>query len=280
MLKHISLMVRHKTEGPKRIGDNLAEHLRKRGISVAQGQVDPQSEAIVVLGGDGTLLHVAGEAYRLGIPLLGINLGDLGFLTEIHLEEMEQALDSLISGTFELDMRTMLSVSVKRPDSKATRYYALNEAVVTRGPLGKMISLPTWANGSFLTVYRGDGLIISTATGSTAYNLSAGGPILHPHLKALVLTPICPFALNARPLILPGQMKVTIQLTNAIEENNLIIDGQTSVKLEEGSKIEIKKAKGYLKLIKSPLRDYFTILREKLGWAKGVLPNPPLPDIC
>ncbi len=280
MLKRLSLIVRHKTKAPREIGDSLAERLRRQGISVAQGQVDPQSEAIVVLGGDGTLLHVAGEAYRLGIPLLGINLGDLGFLTEIHLEEMEQALDSLISETFELDMRMMLSVSVRMPDNKDTTYYALNEAVVTRGPLGKMMSLPTWANGSFLTVYRGDGLIISTATGSTAYNLSAGGPILHPHLEALVLTPICPFALNARPLILPGQMKVTIQLANAMEENNLIIDGQTSLKLEEGSRIEIKKAKGYLKLIKSPLRDYFTILREKLGWAKGVLPNPPLPDIC
>ncbi len=280
MLKRLSLIVRHKTKAPREIGDSLAERLRRQGISVAQGQVDPQSEAIVVLGGDGTLLHVAGEAYRLGIPLLGINLGDLGFLTEIHLEEMEQALDSLISETFELDMRMMLSVSVRMPDNKDTTYYALNEAVVTRGPLGKMMSLPTWANGSFLTVYRGDGLIISTATGSTAYNLSAGGPILHPHLEALVLTPICPFALNARPLILPGQMKVTIQLENAMEENNLIIDGQTSLKLEEGSRIEIKKAKGYLKLIKSPLRDYFTILREKLGWAKGVLPNPPLPDIC
>ncbi len=281
MLKRISLIVRHKTRLPGEIGDRLTGRLRRHGISVTQAQVDPQSEAIVVLGGDGTLLHVAGEAYRMGIPLLGINLGDLGFLTEIHLEEMEQALDSLMSESFELDMRTMLSVSVKRPDnSKTASYYALNEAVVTRGPLGKMISLPTWANGSFLTIYRGDGLIISTATGSTAYNLSAGGPILHPHLEALVLTPICPFALNARPLILPGQMRVTIQIENAAEENNLIIDGQTSLKLKEGSKIEIEKAKGYLKLIRSPLRDYFTILREKLGWAKGVLPNPPLPDIC
>ena len=281
MLKRISLIVRHKTRLPGEIGDRLTGRLRRHGISVTQAQVDPQSEAIVVLGGDGTLLHVAGEAYRMGIPLLGINLGDLGFLTEIHLEEMEQALDSLMSESFELDMRTMLSVSVKRPDnSKTASYYALNEAVVTRGPLGKMISLPTWANGSFLTIYRGDGLIISTATGSTAYNLSAGGPILHPHLEALVLTPICPFALNARPLILPGQMRVTIQIENAAEENNLIIDGQTSLKLKEGNKIEIEKAKGYLKLIRSPLRDYFTILREKLGWAKGVLPNPPLPDIC
>jgi NAD+ kinase len=166
MLKHISLIVRHETELPKRIGEVLEELFRKRGVSVSEGQVDPQAEAIVVLGGDGTLLHVAGRAYQLGIPLLGINLGGLGFLTEIHVDEMEQALDSLISGTLELDRRAILSVTVKVSDSTDSTYYALNEAVISKGPLGTIITLPTWAGGSFLTTYRGDGLIISTATGS------------------------------------------------------------------------------------------------------------------
>ena len=270
MLKHISLIVRHETEIPKRIGEAMEELFRRRGVSVTEGQVDPQAEAIVVLGGDGTLLHVAGKAYQLGIPLLGINLGGLGFLTEIHMDEMGQALDSLISGTLELDRRAILSVTVKVSDSPSPTYYALNEAVISKGPLGKIITLPAWAGGSFLTTYRGDGLIISTATGSTAYNLSAGGPILHPGIEALILTPICPFALNARPLILPGQMKVAIQLRNATEKISLIVDGQVSQELNEGDWVEMQKAKGHLKLIKSPLRDYFTILREKLGWAKGV----------
>jgi NAD+ kinase len=270
MLKHISLIVRHETELPKRIREAMEELFRRHGVSVTEGQVDPQAEAIVVLGGDGTLLHVAGKAYQLGIPLLGINLGGLGFLTEIHIDEMEQALDSLISGTLELDRRAILSVTVKVSDSTGPTYYALNEAVISKGPLGKIITLPTWAGGSFLTTYRGDGLIISTATGSTAYNLSAGGPILHPDIEALILTPICPFALNARPLILPGQMKVAIQLRNATEKISLIVDGQVGHELNEGDRVEVQKAKGHLKLIKSPLRDYFTILREKLGWAKGV----------
>jgi NAD+ kinase len=270
MLKHISLIVRHETELPKRIGEAVEELFRRRGIFVTEGQVNPQAEAIVVLGGDGTLLHVAGKAYQLGIPLLGINLGGLGFLTEIHMDEMEQALDSLISGTLELDRRAILSVTVKVPDSIDSTYYALNEAVINKGPLGKIITLSTWADTSFLTTYRGDGLIISTATGSTAYNLSAGGPILHPGIEDFILTPICPFALNARPLILPGQMKVAIQLKNVTEKISLIIDGQIGHELNEGDWIEVQKAKGHLKLVKSPLRDYFTILREKLGWAKGV----------
>jgi len=270
MLKHISLIVRHETKLPKRIEEALEVLFRRRGVSATEGRVDPQAEAIVVLGGDGTLLHVAGKAYQLGIPMLGINLGGLGFLTEIHMDEIEEALDSLISGTLELDRRTVLSVTVKVPDSIDSTYYALNEAVISKGPLGKIITLPTWASGSFLTTYRGDGLIISTATGSTAYNLSAGGPILHPGIEALILTPICPFALNARPLILPGQMKVAIQIKNAMEKISLIIDGQVDHELNEGDRVEVQKAKGHLKLIKSPLRDYFTILREKLGWAKGV----------
>jgi NAD+ kinase len=271
MLKHISLIVRHETEIPKRIGETMEELFRRHGVSVTKGRVNPQAEAIVVLGGDGTLLHVAGKAYRLGIPLLGINLGGLGFLTEIHMDEMEQALDSLISGALELDRRAILSVTIKASDSIIdSTYYALNEAVISKGPLGKIITLSTWAGTSFLTTYCGDGLIISTATGSTAYNLSAGGPILHPGIEAFILTPICPFALNARPLILPGQMKVAIQLKNVTEKITLIVDGQVGHELNEGDWVEVQKAKGHLKLIKSPLSDYFTILREKLGWAKGV----------
>ena len=270
MLKQISLIVKHRSENANRIADVLVKDLLKRGISVTKGRIDSEDEAVIVLGGDGTLLHVAGDAYCRKIPLLGINLGGLGFLTEIHMDEMQDSIDSLISGAFDLDRRTILSVTVRRPDSRDTEYYALNEAVVTKGPLGKIIDIPTWANDSFLTTYRGDGLIIATATGSTAYNLSAAGPILHPGLEALVLTPICPFALSARPLILPGEMEVVIRLKNASEEVSLIVDGQVGHQLKNGDILEIQKAEGYLKLIRSPLRDYFTILREKLGWTRGV----------
>jgi NAD+ kinase len=164
----------------------------------------------------------------------------------------------------------MLAVKVGGSSKTKSTYYALNEAVINKGPLGKIITLPAWADDSFLTTYRGDGLIVSTATGSTAYNLSAGGPILHPSIDAFILTPICPFGLNARPLILPGHMKIDMLIINATEKINLIVDGQVSRELDEGDRVEVRKAEGYLKLIKSPIKDYFTILREKLGWAKGV----------
>ncbi|MFO8239947.1 MAG: NAD(+)/NADH kinase, partial [Dissulfuribacterales bacterium] len=275
MLKHISLIIRHETEVPNRIGKVIKKLFHGYGVSVTEGKVNPQTDAIVVLGGDGTLLHVAGKAYQLGIPLLGINLGGLGFLTEIHINEMEQALDSLISGTFELDKRTILSVTLKVAGSKDSTYYALNEAVISKGPLSTIITLPTWAGGSFLTTYRGDGLIISSATGSTAYNLSAGGPILHPCIEALILTPICPFALNARPLILPGRMKVAIQLRNAREKISLVIDGQAGYEINEGDCVEVQKAQGHLKLIKSPIRNYFTILNGNARDRREVLLRDP-----
>ncbi len=274
MIDHISLIVKHKAELPRRVGDSLARCLEKRGVKVTEGKVSAGSQAVVVLGGDGTLLHVASQAYANQIPLLGINLGGLGFLTEIHLDEMESALESLISGEVEIDKRMMLHVTVEMSNGKIEEYYALNEIVITKGPFAKIIKIPTWIGNAFLTSYRGDGLIISTPTGSTAYNLSAGGPILHPNLEALVLTPICPFALSARPLILPGEATVEIPFPRAVKENiNIVVDGQIGHEIGSGDKIVLKKAPNHLQLIKSPLRNYFTILREKLGWATGVGEN-------
>ncbi len=253
------------------MGESLAQCLEKRGVRVTEGEVNSESQAVVVLGGDGTLLHVASQAYKKRIPLLGINLGGLGFLTEIHLDEMEGALESLISGKVEIDRRMMLHIRVETSDRGAEEYYALNEIVITKGPLAKIIRIPTWIDNAFLTTYRGDGLIISTPTGSTAYNLSAGGPIVHPCLEALVLTPICPFALSARPLILPGNAKVEIPFPWTMEEDvSMVVDGQIGHEIRSGNKIILKKAPDCLRLIKSPLRDYFIILREKLGWATGV----------
>ncbi len=271
VIDHISLIVKHGAEIPKRVGDSLERCLQNRGVKVTKGRVDPESRAVVVLGGDGTLLHVASQAYRNGLPLLGINLGGLGFLTEIHLDEMESALEALLSGNFQVDRRMMLHITVEGTDGARGEYYALNEIVVTKGPLAKIINIPTWIDGAFLTTYRGDGLILSSPTGSTAYNLSAGGPIIHPNLEAIVLTPICPFALSARPLILPGDVTVEIPFARAIEEElSMVVDGQVGHSIREGDRIVLKKAPGYLKLIRSPLRDYFTILREKLGWATGM----------
>jgi len=270
MLDRISLILKKGASRPEEAAAVLEEHLRSREVAITKGSVDPESQAVVVLGGDGTLLHVAGLAYHLSLPLLGINAGSLGFITEIRLDEMKKAIDALIEERFELDRRMMLAVTVKSMRHDDFHYFALNDAVITKGAMGRMITLPAWAGDSFLSTYRGDGLIISTATGSTAYNLSAGGPIIHPQLQAMVITPICPFALSSRPLLLPADRAVTINIEYAPEEISLVVDGQIGKELYEGDRIIIEKAEGCLNLIRSPQRDYFAVLREKLGWTEGV----------
>ena len=271
MIRHVSLIMKRGAETPLKVGGLLEGILKKRGIGVTLDRVDDKSQAVVVLGGDGTLLHIAAGAYRLGLPLLGINLGGLGFLTEIHLDEVEKAMDQLLEGRFTLDKRMMLEIKTRGPgSSRKEPMYALNEVTVSKGPLSRMINLPTWVDGSFVTTYRGDGLIVSTPTGSTAYNLSAGGPILHPAMEATIITPICPFALSSRPLILDGASAVEIRLDSSAGDVSLVVDGQTSSTLNQGDTIRITRAPGHLLLVKSPVRDYFTILREKLGWTAGV----------
>jgi len=288
-IEKISIVTKPNSYLANRIGQDIAEYLINRKIKVVLGKVDPKSDVVIVLGGDGTLLHVAGEVGSSKIPILGINLGGLGFLTETTSEEIENAIEGILQKDFEIEKRLMFSVEVRDCSSKLlASYYALNEVVIAKGPLGRMITIPTWVDDSFLTVYRGDGLIISSPTGSTAYNLSAGGPIIHPGVDAIVLTPICPFALSARPLILPASSKIELNFKywsrdkdDSLEKETydlskditLIVDGRAGHPLKSKYKVLVKKAKEPLYLIKSQLRDYFTILREKLGWSTGIDSN-------
>ena len=285
-IKKISIVTKPNSYLANRIGQDVAEYLINRNVEVVSGKVDPKSDAVIVLGGDGTLLHVAGEVGSSKIPILGINLGGLGFLTETTSEEIENAIEGLLQGDFEVEKRLMFNVEVRDCTNELlASYYALNEVVITKGPLGRMITIPTWVDGSFLTVYRGDGLIISSPTGSTAYNLSAGGPIIHPSVDAIVLTPICPFALSARPLILPADSNIELNFKYWAENEDipnlkkdsdlskditLIVDGRAGHPLKNKYKVLVKKAKEPLSLVKSQLRDYFAILREKLGWSTGI----------
>ncbi len=274
MLKRINLTVKQGSERADEVAQRVKTFLEDNNVEVSEGEISPSDEAVVVVGGDGTLLHVAARAFERQIPLLGINAGGLGFLTEVHTDEMNEALEHLVKGSFELDKRMVLCVEVLDKNGQLVqKYTALNEAVITKGALSKIIRIDTWVQDSFLTTYRGDGLIISTATGSTGYNLSAGGPIIHPGLEVMVLTPICPFALSARPLILSGSSKIRVEVQNIQEEVCLDIDGQIGMHLLKGYVIRVCREAGYLKLIKSPSRDYFTILREKLGWTRAI----PLP---
>ena len=229
----------------------------------------PQSvDWVVVLGGDGTLLGAARKVCRYGVPLLGVNLGGLGFLTEIPIDRLYPAIEMMLKGQLEVENRFMLETKVLRGKKEICRFLVLNDVVINnKGVLARILELNVYINEEFLTTFRADGLIISTPTGSTAYNLSAGGPILHPTLENFILTPICPFTLTNRPIILPDADTICIEMGQEDEGKvSLTFDGQVGFDLSKEDKVMIYKAKESIKLIKSPDQSYFEILKAKLGW--------------
>jgi NAD+ kinase len=224
-------------------------------------------DALVVLGGDGTLLGAARTVGQYGIPILGVNIGALGFLTEIPLKRLYPAVEMMLQGQLEVESRLMLETRVLRDKSEICRFLVLNDVVINKGALARIIDLDVHINEQFLTTFRSDGLIISTPTGSTAYNLSAGGPILYPTLTNFVVTPICPFSLTNRPIILPDSDTVSIGMGKESEEKvSLTFDGQVGFDFSYGDRVVINKSKNKIKLIKSPDQTYFEILRAKLMW--------------
>lgn len=225
-------------------------------------------EVVIVLGGDGTLLSVARLVWSSRIPILGVNLGGLGFLTEIGLEELYPVLERVLRGSFEVDERDVLSVSVLRDGEQKAQFAVLNDAVINKGALARIIDLELAIDGRYLTTFRSDGLIISTPTGSTAYNLSAGGPIVYPSLHTVIITPICPHTLTNRPIVIPDYVTVRATLKSREEEVILTLDGQIGFPLTFEDVVEIKSAQGKILLIKSPHRHYFELLREKLKWGE------------
>lgn len=225
-------------------------------------------EMVIVLGGDGTLLSVARLIKGRDIPILGVNLGGLGFLTEITLEELFKVLEKIINNEFTSDERAILEVSVIRRKERVADFTVLNDAVINKGALARIIDIETKINDENLTTFKSDGLIISTPTGSTAYNLSAGGPIVYPSVNCIIITPICPHTLTNRPIVLPDNVEIQAILKTKQQEVILTLDGQKGFSLEYDDIVEIKKAKGKILLIKSPYRHYFELLREKLKWGE------------
>jgi NAD+ kinase len=231
--------------------------------------VSTSIDLIIVFGGDGTLLSVARLPGAENVPILPVNLGGLGFLTEIRVEEVNSILEKIISGNFTVDKRMMLDVRLSRNNTKDDRsFHALNDAVVNKGALARMIDLETYVNDMFLNTFKADGLIICTPTGSTGYGISAGGPIIYPSLSLISVIPICPHTLTNRPIILPGDSLVKVVLKATNEDVVLTMDGQVGVRLEEGDFIEVRKSKKEISLIHSPFRNYFEILKEKLKWGE------------
>jgi NAD+ kinase len=236
--------------------------------SVDRDDIPKQVEMMIVLGGDGTLLSVARLVGDRGIPILGVNLGGLGFLTEITLEELYRVLERVVRGDFVTDERVVLDAAVIRRGERMAEFTVLNDAVVNKGALARIIDLETTINGEYLTTFKSDGLIISTPTGSTAYNLSAGGPIVYPSLHCIIITPICPHTLTNRPIVIPDDVEIRAFLKTKQQEVILTLDGQQGFSLEFEDVVEVKKAEGRILLIKSPYRHYFEVLREKLRWGE------------
>ena len=233
---------------------------------VGKKEIPSHAEMIIVLGGDGTLLSVARLVGDHEVPILGVNLGGLGFLTEITLEELYRVLERVIQGDFVTDERVVLNAAVIRRGERMAEFVVLNDAVINKGALARIIDLETTINGEYLTTFKSDGLIISTPTGSTAYNLSAGGPIVYPSLHCMIITPICPHTLTNRPIVIPDDVEIRAYLKTKQQEVILTLDGQQGFSLEYEDVVEIRKAEGRILLIKSPYRHYFELLREKLKW--------------
>jgi NAD+ kinase len=236
--------------------------------SIGREDIPTKVEMIIVLGGDGTLLSVARLVGDHDVPILGVNLGGLGFLTEITLEELYRVLEKVVQGNFITDERVVLNASVIRRGERMAEFIVLNDAVINKGALARIIDLETTINGEYLTTFKSDGLILSTPTGSTAYNLSAGGPIVYPSLHCIIITPICPHTLTNRPIVIPDDVEIRAMLKTKQQEVILTLDGQQGFTLEFEDIVEVKKAEGHIFLIKSPYRHYFEVLREKLKWGE------------
>jgi NAD+ kinase len=282
--KSVGIIFKHDFQPAKKECDRLRDWFTQRGITVYTEEMASRAhvtqcleeetsipdtvDLVVVLGGDGTLLGAARKVGRYGLPILGVNLGGLGFLTEIPLEMLYKDIEKVFTGQVAIEPRLMLRASVLRNAEEKCRFSVLNDIVINKGALARIIDLRVSIDGHFLTTFRADGLIISTPTGSTSYNLSAGGPILYPDLEALILTPICPFTLTQRPIILRDTSVIEVQMGKHNEEVILTFDGQVGFDLTVHDKVIISKSEKKLKLIKSPDQDYYDILRTKLKWGE------------
>lgn len=245
--------------------DQIGEPISARDID---GRPTPEADLIVVLGGDGTMISTSRLIGDGDILVLGVNYGSLGYLTDFRIEEMFPAIDSIIAGNYEIDRRVMLDAELWRNDKMIERGRVLNDVVVNKAALARIIEIEVTLNGLFVNTFRSDGLIIATPTGSTAYNLSAGGPIIYPSMNAVVLTPICPFTLTNRPIVIPDGAEIEVKLLNEHEGVVLSLDGQTGYPMTPGDRVRIRKSTTTFNLVQPMNRNYFDVLRDKLKWGR------------
>ena len=244
--------------------------IRRKDFSCTNEKFFNSVDLIISLGGDGTLLRAAKIAATDGIPIFGVNLGGLGFLTQIGIDNLEIFLEKIYQGKYFFDERMMLDGIVKRKEKEIKEFTALNDIVIGKGAFARLISLATYINDDYVITYSADGLVISTSTGSTAYSLSAGGPIVNPNINSMILTPICPHTLSARPLIIGENDQVRITLELSEEEVMVTIDGQEGFTLEPKDEVIVKKSIYKTRLIAFKEKSFYAILREKLRWSGQV----------
>jgi len=235
---------------------------------VPTARLASEVDLMLVLGGDGTMIATARLIGDQEVPVLGVNYGGLGYLAEFRIEELYTGLEAILSGNYRLDKRVMLAVELRRDDDLLKSNRVLNDVVINKSALARIIEIEANFNGQFVSSFRADGLIVSTPTGSTAYNLSAGGPIIFPSMNAVVITPICPFTLSNRPLVVPDDGEIQLRLKTDHEEVALTLDGQVGFPLKLDDLVVIRKSRTTFNLVQPSNRNYFDVLRDKLRWGR------------
>ena len=241
------------------------------GCAVQQVETDKlagEVDLMLVLGGDGTMIATARLIGDQEVPVLGINYGGLGYLAEFRIEELYTALESILSGNYRLDRRVMLAVELRRGTDPPKTSRVLNDVVINKSALARIIEIETYFDRYFVNSFRSDGLIVSTPTGSTAYNLSAGGPVIFPSMNAVVITPICPFTLSNRPIVVPDNAEIELLLKTDNEDVALTLDGQVGFPMEVEDRVVIRKSGTTFNIIQPSNRNYFDVLRDKLRWGR------------
>lgn len=280
----VGIIVKPNNADAWRTACELADWLRGRSVEVAgepfcpaestdgsvlSGQPEVQmADLAVVLGGDGTMISTARLIGDAEVLVLGVNYGSLGYLTDFRIEELYTALEAIFNGDFEVDKRVMLKAEHRRDGETIAKGRVLNDVVINKAALARIIEIEVDLNGQFVNTFRSDGLIVSTPTGSTAYNLSAGGPIIYPSMNAVVLTPICPFTLTNRPIVVPDDAEIELVLKNENEGVVLTLDGQTGYAMHSRDRVVIRKSSTTFNLVQPPNRNYFDVLRNKLKWGR------------
>jgi NAD+ kinase len=287
MMQTIGIAAKNTSDRALAYAGEIASQLRSRGLTVlfdndtaqaigegqpsyAKADLGRRSELLITFGGDGTLLSVARHAPD-HVPIIGVNMGTLGFLTEIRVEEFPEVLERVLSGSYYVEPRVTFTATVSGPGRDPSKQYrVLNDVAINKSALARIIEMRVSVAGLFVSTFRGDGLIVATPTGSTAYNLSAGGPIIYPTMGAVVITPICPHMLTNRPIVLPDELDIEIALTTPDQQDiYLTLDGQEGFEIRDTDRICVKRSEERVLLVQSPDKNYFDVLRNKLKWGEG-----------